>query len=58
MLKNSSNPQQVFEQLLNSNPELKKTVDTINSLGDPKKLFYTLAQQQGADPNTILSLLK
>ena len=58
MVKNSSNPQQVFEQALMSNPELKNTVDMINSMGDPQKLFYAMAQKQGADPNTILNLLK
>ena len=57
-VKTSSNPQAIFEQMLSSNPELKNTVDMINSMGDPKKLFYTMAQKQGTDPNSILSLLK
>ena len=57
-LKNSNNPQQLFEQMLSSNPELKQTVDTIKSMGDPEKLFYTLAQRQGADANAILNMLK
>ena len=57
-IKTSSNPQQVFEQALLSNPDLKKTVDLINSMGDPQKLFYTMAQQQGKDPNSVLSMLK
>lgn len=48
----------MFEQLLSTNPDLKKTVDTIKALGDPEKLFYTMAQQQGTDPNTVLNLLK
>ena len=58
LVKTSSNPQQAFEQLLNTNPDFKRAVDTINAMGDPQKLFYTLAQQQGTDPNTVLSLLK
>lgn len=58
LVKNSNNPQQMFDQLLSSNPDLKKAVDTINALGDPQKLFYTMAQQQGTDPNTVLNLLK
>ena len=58
LVKSSNNPQQVFEQLLSTNPEFKKTVDIIKSMGDPQKLFYTMAQQQGTDPNTVLSLLK
>ena len=48
----------MFEQILMSNPDIKKTVDLINSMGDPQKLFYTMAQQQGTDPNSVLSLLK
>lgn len=48
----------MFNQLLHSNPQLKNTVDMINSMGDPQKLFYAMAQKQGKDPNTILGLLK
>lgn len=44
--------------MLSSNPEFKQMVDTIKSMGDPEKLFYTLAQQQGADANAILNMLK
>lgn len=58
MVKNSNNPQAMFEQMLSSNPQLKSTVDMINSMGDPQKLFYTMAEKQGKDPNAILSLLK
>lgn len=45
-------------QVMNSNPEFKKVIDSINSLGDPKKAFYALAEKQGIDPNSILGLLK
>jgi hypothetical protein len=58
LVKSSNNPQQMFEQLLSSNPVLKQTVDTINAMGNPEKLFYEIAKQQGTDPNTVLSLLK
>ena len=59
-IKTSSNPQAMFEQALNANPELKNTVDMINSManGNAQQLFYTLAQKQGTDPNSILGLLK
>lgn len=57
-MKNSNNPQEVFEQALMNNPELKKTVDLIKSMGDPKKLFYAMAEKQGQDPNSVLNLLK
>ena len=58
VVKTSSNPQQAFEQLLNTNPDFKRAVDTINAMGNPEKLFYEMAKQQGTDPNTVLSLLK
>ena len=57
-IKASPNPQQIFEQALMNNPELKKTVDLINSMGNPQTLFYTMAKQQGKDPNSVLSLLR
>ena len=57
-MKNSQNPQQLFEQALMNNPELKKTVDMIKSMGDPQKLFYAMAEKQGKDPNSVLNLLK
>lgn len=58
MVKNSSNPQQTFNQLVASNPKLNEIVNTINALGDPKTAFYKLAEQRGTDPNSIISMLK
>lgn len=57
-VKNSSNPNQVMEQLIMQNPELKQIIDTINAIGDPKKAFYALAEKLGKDPNEVLSMLK
>ena len=59
-IKNSSNPQQVFEQALMNNPKLKESFDMLKSLsnGNFQQLFYTMAQKQGADANSILGLLK
>ena len=58
IVKNSSNPQQILTEAMNQNPQFKKAMDTINSLGDPKAAFYAMAQQKGKDPNSILGLLK
>jgi hypothetical protein len=58
LIKNSNNPKQVMQTMINQNPQLKQLIDTVNSLGDPQKAFYALAQKQGVDPNSILSLLK
>ena len=57
-VRNSNNPQEMMQQMVSSNPEFKKLVDTVNSLGDPRTAFYTLAKKQGVDPDSILSLLK
>ena len=58
LVKNSNNPQAAMQQLVNSNPQFKQFMDIINSSGDPQKLFYAMAQKQGADPNEIFELLK
>ena len=58
IMKNSNNPEQIFNQALNQNPEFKKLMDTVNTLGDPKTAFYELAKKKNVDPNSILSLLK
>ena len=48
----------MFEQAMMQNPQLKQLVNTVNSLGDPKAAFYAMAQKQGVDPDSILSLLR
>ena len=58
MMRNSRNPQAVMEQMIKSNPQVKNIVDMVNASGDPKSLFYKLAQERGVDPNTILSKLR
>lgn len=57
-VKNSSDPNAVYEQLKASNPSFKKVADIAESMGNPQQLFYTMAQQQGKDPNAVLNLLK
>lgn len=57
-MKNSSNQQQAFNQLVSQNPELAEIMKTINTIGDPKTAFYKLAEQKGADPNSIINMLK
>ena len=57
-MKHSNNPEQILNEAVNQNPEFKKLMDSIKSLGDPKTAFYTLAEKKGIDPNSILGLLK
>ncbi len=56
-LKNSQNPEQMFNQMISKSPEMKKIVDTIQALGDPQKAFYMMAEKQGVDPNSIINML-
>ena len=59
MLNSSSNPQAMLNQMLTSNPQFKQVIDFINqSGGDPKKAFYSLAEQKGIDPNDILDMMR
>ena len=59
MINSSGNPQMMMNQMLTGNPQFKQVMDLINqSGGDPKKAFYALAEQNGVDPNDILSMLK
>ena len=55
-LKTISNPQQMLNNMLQSNPQLQQVIQM--SKGDPKQAFYTLAEQKGIDPNYILDMLK
>lgn len=49
--KNSSNPQQLLNNLIKSNPQMRSMYSLIQSSGkSPKDLFYTLAKQKGIDP--------
>ena len=58
MVKNSNNPEQLFNEMLVNNPQLSNVMNTIKAIGDPKTAFYTLAKQKGVDPNTIINMLK
>ena len=57
-LKNSKNPMQLLTNMASQNPQVKQTLEMINSSGQsPKDLFYAMAKQKGVDPNQILSML-
>ena len=59
MVNASQNPQAMLNQIMSSNPGMKRVMDVINQAGgDPKKAFYQMAEQMGADPQEILNLLK
>lgn len=58
-IRNSPNPNQAMQQLLNSNPQYQGIMEYINQNGgDAKSAFYNMAAQRGVDPNSILSQLR
>lgn len=50
------NPQGITNMLLQKNPQVQQMIN--QSGGDPKKAFYTLAQQKGINPDDVLNMLK
>ena len=56
--KSSQNPKQLFVDMLKRNPNANTIMSMLKSGGNPKDLFYSLAQQRGIDPNSILSMFK
>lgn len=59
MIRNARNPQQMMNQLAQTNPQMQQVMSVINKNGgDAKKAFYAMAQERGVDPNSILSMLR
>ena len=59
MLQSSGNPQAMISQLMQNNPQMGQVMDLIRASGnDPKRAFYTLAEQKGINPQDILEQLK
>ena len=59
MIRNSNNPTAMVNNLAQSNPQMQQVMNLVKQNGgDAKKAFYSLAQQKGIDPNTILSMLR
>lgn len=55
MMKGAKNPQQMFNNMLQNNPQAKQAMDLLKSSGkSPKDFFYEAAKQQGVDPDSIL----
>lgn len=59
MVQTAQNPQAALSQLMQNNPQMKQAAQLVeHSGGDAKAAFYKLAQQNGIDPDQILSMLK
>ena len=59
MLRSSGNPQMMFNRIAAQNPQIRRVMEYINQNGgDAKTAFYKLAQEQGVNPDDILSQLQ
>lgn len=56
MAQAAANPNAMVQRLLSQNPQVQQLIQQAG--GDPKKAFYSLAQQMGVDPEQILAQLK
>ena len=55
----AQNPNAMMQQMANNNSQLQQTLDFINQNGgNAKQLFYSMAQQKGVNPETIINQLK
>ena len=53
------NPQRSLKEMMQDNDQVRKVQQFIQSNGgDPKTVFYALAQQQGVNPEEILSQVR
>lgn len=58
-VRSAGNPQAMFNQMMQNNPQYKQAMQIIQQNGnDPKAAFYALAQQKGIDPEQVISMLK
>ena len=59
MAKSGNNPQQLLNSLAVQNPQLNQVMQLVNSgKMTPKQIFMNMANQQGVNPNDIISMLK
>lgn len=53
----AGNPNMILQQLIQNNPQLSNIAQMCQGK-NPQQVFYSLCQQRGIDPNTILSQLQ
>ena len=54
-LLSSSNPQELLNNIISSNPKMQSVMQLMESSGmTPKEFFYNYAQQQGINPDEFL----
>lgn len=58
MLRGTSNPMQVLQQMAPSNPQIQQGFDYVKqSGGTMKDAFYKLAEQRAVNPNEIMNMI-
>ena len=58
VLKSARNPQAALEGMMANNPQLQQVKQIVDkSGGDPMKAFRDMAEQNGLDPDEILSMI-
>ena len=56
MITGNSNPSQLVQNTILSNPNMKNMMNLFNSSGmTPKQFFYNYAKSQGIDPEQFLN---
>ena len=59
MVRSSGNPQMMMQQMLGNNPQYAQVQKLISENGgDAQKAFYSLANQMGIDPQSVIDALK
>lgn len=59
MMKNASNPMAAMQQMMGNNPQMQQVMQVVQQHGgDAKGAFYAMAQQQGVNPDEILSQVR
>ena len=59
MLKSMSNPNEMLNQVIQSNPKMKEAQELIQKAGgDPEKAFRMKAKEMGVDPEQIMGMLR
>ena len=59
LVRSASNPNAMLNNLMQQNPQVGQVMQLIQQGGgDPKTVFYKLAEQKGVDPNEVLNALK
>ena len=57
-VRTAQNPNAMMQQMSQNNPQLQQTLNFISQNGgNAKQLFYTMAQQKGRNPDSIINML-